>query len=143
MADANPLSYPRLVQPVLDKQCVQCHARSAGKPKAINLAAGNWQKDAYHWYASYRNLYPYAFHFGAKFHPGYDGWTTPRTIPGQFGARASKLVKLLDKGHYDVKLSPEEFHRITLWLDCNSDFFGAYENTEAQARGEVVKPWLD
>jgi hypothetical protein len=142
VADSNPLSYPRLVQPVLDKHCVECHAKSADKPKAIDLAAGDWQKNEHHWYTSYRNLYPYAFHFGAKFNPGYDGWTTARTIPGKFGARASKLVQLLDKGHYDVKLSPEEFHRITLWLDCNSDFFGAYEDTESQARGEVVKPTL-
>ena len=140
---SNPLSYPRLVQPVLDKHCVECHAKKAGKPKVIDLARGDWQKDRYHWYASYRYLYPYAFHFGAKFHPGYDGWTSARTVPGKFGARASKLVELLDKGHYDVKLSPVEFRRITLWLDCNSDFFGAYEDTMAQSRGEIVKPLLE
>ncbi len=145
---SNPLSYPRLVQPVLDKHCVQCHAEKAGQAKVIDLAAGDWQADPYHWYASYRNLYPYAFHFGAKFHPGYDGWTSARTVPGEFGAKASKLVELLDGktpegGHYDVKLSPVEFHRITLWLDCNSDFFGAYEDTVAQSRGEIVKPSLE
>ncbi len=32
---------------------------------------------------------------------------------------------------------------VTLWLDCNSPFYGSYENTAAQARGEVVKPTLD
>ncbi|NQU24455.1 MAG: hypothetical protein HQ567_24500, partial [Candidatus Nealsonbacteria bacterium] len=145
---SHPLSYPRLVQPVLDKHCVECHAKKAGQAKVIDLAAGDWQKDQYHWYASYRNLYPYAFHFGAKFHPGYDGWTSARTVPGKFGAKASKLIELLDSrtpegGHYDVKLSPTEFRRITLWLDCNSDFFGAYEDTGAQARGEIVKPSLE
>ena len=65
-----------------------------------------------------------------------------------FGAKASRLVELLDgkspeEGHYDVKLSPEEFRRITLWLDCNSDFFGAYEDTMAQSRGEIVRPSLE
>jgi hypothetical protein len=29
----------------------------------------------------------------------------PLTTPGRFGARASRLVALLDKGHYDVHLS--------------------------------------
>ncbi|HUU11655.1 MAG TPA: hypothetical protein VM431_14105 [Phycisphaerae bacterium] len=140
---SNPLSYPRLVQPVLDKHCVECHAKEAGKPKVMDLAAGDWQKDKYHWYASYYNLYPYAFHFGAKFNPGFDRFTSARTVPGQFGARASKLLALLDKGHYDVKLSPQEIRRITLWLDSNSDFFGAYEDTDAQARREVVQPKLD
>jgi hypothetical protein len=139
----NPLSYPRLVQPVLNKYCVECHTKEAGKPKVMDLAAGNFEKDPFHWYASYRNLYSFAFHFGRKFDPGYDGFTSPRTIPGQFGAKASKLVALIEKGHYDVKLSPEELHRIALWLDSNSDFYGAYENTMAQAKGEVVKPKLE
>ena len=39
--------------------------------------------------------------------------------------------------------SEEDFHRVTLWLDCNSEFFGAYHDTEAQARGSVVTPQLD
>ena len=42
-----------------------------------------------------------------------------------------------------VNLSPEDFHRITLWLDTNSEFLGAYEDAQAQARGEIVKPSLD
>jgi hypothetical protein len=40
-------------------------------------------------------------------------------------------------------LPPEDLHRIALWLDSNSDFFGAYENTEAQARGEIVRPAVE
>jgi hypothetical protein len=140
---SNPLSYPRLVQPVLDKLCVACHVREAGNPKAIDLSAGDWRKDPYYWYASYRNLYPYAFHFGAKFSPGYDRFTSPRTMPGRFGARASKLFNLFDKGHHDVALSPDELHRITLWLDSNSDFFGTYEDTAAQSLAEAVRPKLE
>ena len=42
-----------------------------------------------------------------------------------------------------MKLSAEDLHRITLWLDCNSDFFGAYENIKAQGRGEIVKASLE
>ena len=140
---SNPLSFPRLVQPVLEKHCVACHVKEAGKPKVIDLSVGDWQKDPYRWYASYRNLYPYAFHHGAKFNPGFDGFTSPRTVPGRFGAQASKLLALLGKGHYDVKFTPEELHRIALWLDANSDFFGAYEDIEAQARAEVVRPRIE
>ena len=54
----------------------------------------------------------------------------------------SRLYKLLQEGHYDVKLSGDEMRRITLWLDSNSDFFGSYENCQAQARGEIVEPTL-
>ena len=66
-----------------------------------------------------------------------------RTIPGQFGALASKLMDYLDEDHYGVKLTPQDRHRLTLWLDSNSEFYGSYENTEAQARGEIVWPTLD
>jgi hypothetical protein len=52
---------------------------------------------------------------------------------------------LLDDGHYDVELSKEDFHRITLWLDLSSVFYGVYEKEggEAQLRGEVAYPTLE
>ena len=61
------------------------------------------------------------------------------------GARASKLYELLENGHYDVKLSEEDMHRITVWLDSYSQFYGVYEPEagQAQLRGEVVRPALE
>jgi len=138
VAGSNPFSFPRLVQPVLQRHCTECHAK---EPEAMDLATGDAGKNRYGWSTSYANLRPYAFYFG-KFEAVYDGWTLPRTTPGEFGARASKLFALLQKGHYDVKLPPEDLHRITLWLDCNSDFLGSYEDPAAQARGETVRPSL-
>jgi hypothetical protein len=129
---SNPFSYPRLVQPVLDRRCVECHAKNAAK--APNLAREPITRN---WYASYANLAPnYGF---------YDYGSGLVTTPGHFGARASKLLEILDKGHYDVKLSAEELHRLTLWLDCASIFYGVYEKEggEAQLRGEIVRPTLE
>ena len=134
---SKPFSFPRLVQPVLDRHCADCHAKSAAKPKAIDLRPGDWQKSPNGWYASYINLRPYAFFFDGA------AWNQPRTIAGKFGARASRLYALLRKGHYDVKLPAADLHRITLWLDANSDFFGSYEHTDAQSRGEIVQPTLE
>lgn len=129
---SNPFSYPRLVQPVLDKQCVQCHAEKSAT--APNLAR---EPLARNWYASYNSL---AQKFG--FHEYDDRY---RTTPGHFGARASGLVALLEKGHYDVKLGDEEMHRLTLRLDCMSMFYGVYEKEggQAQLRGEIVRPTLE
>ena len=87
-------------------------------------------------YPSYNNLRDHAFFFNNAV------FTAPITVPGEFGARASRLYKILQEGHYDVKLSSDEMRRITLWLDSNSDFFGSYENCEAQAQGEIVEPTL-
>jgi hypothetical protein len=136
---SNPFSFPRLVQSVLERKCVTCHEK---EPKAPNLRKGDWKKNPDYRYTSYENLREYAFFFGS-FRNEYDPWTTPRTIPGRFGARASKLYEILKQGHHDVILSKEDLHRITLWLDCNSDFFGSYENTEAQAKAEIVQPILE
>ena len=61
------------------------------------------------------------------------------------GGKASKLYELLEEGHYNVKLSEEEMHRITVWLDAYSPFYGVYEPEagQAQLRGEVVRPALE
>ncbi len=129
---SNPFSYPLLVQPVLDRHCVKCHAEHPDKP--INLARQPLQRK---WYASYANLVKkYGFTSYGSGH---------RTTPGKFGAHASKLLEILDEGHYDVELSEEDLHRITLWLDCTSIFYGVYEKEggEAQLTGAVVRPTLE
>ena len=56
------------------------------------------------------------------------------------GAKGSRLFRMLESGHYGVKLPAADLHRITLWLDCGSDFYGAFENIEAQARGDRIAP---
>jgi hypothetical protein len=129
---SNPFSYPRLVQPVLDRNCVACHKQNSNK--APNLAR---DPIVHNWYASYANLVD---RFG--FHNYGDGY---RTSPGRFGARVSKLYALLQKGHYDVKLSEEDMHRLTLWLDCASLFYGVYEKEggQAQLRGDKARPTLE
>ena len=137
LAGSNPFSYPLLVQPVLDANCVSCH-RTQG---AIDLSAGNYTTNMSYWYNSYLNLASFAFYYGAYASDGYDRWNTAISIPGQVGAKASKLYQtLFATNHHGVNLSADARHRLTLWLDCNSDFFGAYENTLAQSQGQVVQP---
>jgi hypothetical protein len=114
------------------RNCVSCHEQNCDK-------APNLGRDPLHrkWYASYSSLTP---RFG--FYDYGDGY---RTTPGRFGARASKLFALLEKGHYDVKLTEDDLHRLALWLDCSSMFYGVYEKEggEAQLRGEIVRPTLE
>ncbi len=130
---SNPFSYVRLVQPVLDRNCVACHAKHSDRAPVLSGAG-----DDKPWLPSYRSLKPYAF-----FYDGGGAFTESKTYPGKFGARASKLYATLSGGHHDVKLSADDWRRITLWLDSNSDFFGTYERTAAQARGETVRPVLE
>ena len=145
----HPFSYPRLVQPVLDKHCVACHAKHPDKaaPLDSSLAkhpGGGWMNRPTVYFTSYLSLTPkYGFYdYGGR------SFADPkwyRTTPGEFGARASKLYPLLARGHYDVKLTPEELHRIAIWLDSCSIFYGVYEKEggEAQLRGEIAQPTLE
>lgn len=66
-----------------------------------------------------------------------------RTEAGRFGARAAPLLPYLGEAHFGTRLPAEDFRRVTLWLDCNSEFLGAYERAAAQARGEVVRPSIE
>ena len=130
---AFPFSYPLLVQPVLDKHCVECHAN----PESNTFSLAKDPIGSNKFYASYNNLAP-------KY--GFTAYGDPlRTIPGKFGAHVAPLYKILKEGHYDVKLSDDEMHRIVLWLDCLSNFYGVYEKAggEAQLRGELAWPTLE
>ncbi|MDR1602004.1 MAG: hypothetical protein LBS42_06200, partial [Tannerella sp.] len=129
---SNPFGFVRLVQPVLDQKCMSCH-HSGGKAPCLS-----GEIDSEPWTPAYRNLKSYAFYYD-----GGGSFTESKTFPGKFGALASKLYLMLDKGHKNVKLTPEEKRRIALWLDCNSDFYGTYENIEAQRRGEIVYPVIE
>ena len=135
---SNPFNYVRLVQPVLDRNCVACHREKKALDLTGPIEGGNG------WTRSYTNLagkYGFYFHVSnGSINTGVHGGS--RTIAGQFGAKAAPLMKYLDEAHYGVKLSDDDFRRIALWLDCNTEFFGSYENTEAQARGELVPPTL-
>lgn len=136
---SNPFNYPRLVQSVLDRHCVDCHRQRS----ALDLSGASGL--AHGWTRSYENLAAkYGFYFSVSngsINSGVHGGS--RTIAGRFGARAAPLLPYLDERHYGVRLTEEEFHRMTLWLDCNSEFYGAYDNTQAQARGCIVTPHLD
>ena len=37
----------------------------------------------------------------------------------------------------------EDLRRLIVWLDSNSEFYGSYDNTVAQAAGELVYPTLE
>jgi hypothetical protein len=153
---SNPFSYPRLVQPVLDKHCVACHAEKTKAAKVgdkvpprldseiATQPANNWMNKPTQYFTSYISLaQPYGYvSYGAG-----GNWNSPsfyRTFPGKFGAAASKLYPMLKAGHHDVKLSPDEMSRIVTWLDSVCQFYGVYEGPggEAQLAGGTATPTL-
>jgi hypothetical protein len=126
-----PVNFHRLVKPVVQEKCAACHWQQGKGPDM-----------------SYQSLQPYAFYLvGGK--PTSGTWLTiprhggSRSVPGKHGAYGAPLLKYLDKSHYEANLTQDEFRRITLWLDCNSNELGAYQNEAAQRRGDLVWPVFD
>ena len=91
---------------------------------------------------AFRSLAPFAWAKSGGNHLGITRNKTSYSIPGEVGARASRLWKMLDDGHYELALDPAEMRRITLWLDANSLFYGDYFDPGIQARGGDPAPRL-
>jgi mono/diheme cytochrome c family protein len=129
---SNPLSYPLLVQPVLDKHCVSCHNPS--KPEGKVILTGQPQG---RYSASYNALAPRV---------RYSAWgdlqlnCEPLTRPDFFGARSSPVMKMLRRGHYQVSLAPADFNRLVTWMDANALFYGTFDPADQarQLRGERI-----
>ncbi|MBN1804823.1 MAG: hypothetical protein JW837_06200 [Sedimentisphaerales bacterium] len=132
-----PFSYPRLVQPVLDRHCIECHDGKAGdlksQPVLTSEPAGTFSK-------SYENLRKYVrwYEWGGK------SITQIVTRPGLIGADQSPLLKTLEDPIHTkhVHMSEEECQRIYIWLDANASFYGTYEQEQqlAQKNGQAVSP---
>lgn len=131
---SRPLSYVRLVQPVLDRHCVSCHDGTAGPNQSALALTG---EPAHPFTRSYENLKPFV-----RWHEwGGASISQTATRPGQAGADASPLTRVLnDPTHAPLGLPEAEVRRLYLWLDANAPFYGVYaqEAQLAQHRGEAV-----
>jgi mono/diheme cytochrome c family protein len=138
-AGSSPFSFPLLIQPILDKNCVSCH----GSAKPGDLSKGSYQSDGDRFYTSYKNLQSYLSYY--ELNPaGFDySWGPVITTPGKFGAKGvSKLYPLLKAGHQGLTLSDADLRSIALWLDLNSDMYSDDVKRDSQASGQAVTPSL-
>jgi cytochrome c553 len=163
-----PFSFVEMVQPVLDRHCVRCHAKGSGVASARQpppTAAGGTAEAtpdpfvapdlssapegaftrSYLALCSDRNFWGEGTNpknaaealvprFGARNQ-------LQRTEPGgRYGARGSRLMALLRKGHYDAKLTAEDLRRLAAWIDMNAIFYGTNDPADQarQLRGEPV-----
>jgi hypothetical protein len=156
---SKPMTFPRLVQPILDEKCVKCHLdnpekapdlRATGKlfPKTVEHAKEVRLRTRRRWTNSYVNLLPYTFAYLTRRNVLATGEEDPgdgyRSVPGKVGAYVAPLYGLLHGSHEDrVDLTDEEMERIVTWLDTQSVFYGAYRDTHAQKKGELVEPLLE
>jgi hypothetical protein len=132
-----PFSYPQLIQPLLDQHCVRCHDGSTGPDKSPLILTGEPTRT---FTRSYENLKPFVRWYewgGASIEPIV-------TRPGRIGADVSPLTNIISDALHakQVKLSPAEWRRLTIWLDGNVPFYGRYDEGArlAQQSGRTIGP---
>ena len=116
-----PFSYPRLVQPVLDRHCIKCHdGREPHRPVLTGAPEGAFTK-------SYNALVGrVSFSAWNRPHQNFE----PLTEPMRFGALGSPLARTLEKAPCKVALLPEEQERLNTWMDANALFYGTFDVSE-------------
>ena len=131
-----PFSYPEVVQPVLDRHCVECH-REGRAEKGVVLTGEPLNGFS----RSYVSLCGDAVPPGEPLVPRFAQRNQVQITPpgGQCGALGSRLMKLVQSGHEGVKLDARELRRLAAWIDCNAVFHGTYDLAE-QARELAGEP---
>ena len=149
-------SYARIVQPVLDRHCVECHhARERGGKVDLSGDRTDFFNVSYdvlarqgvigQWHFEQLNVGQ--FPLGCS---PYTSWisTYNRTeqnilevTPKAWGSPASLLADLLVSGHPDedgarrVTLGPEERQRVFTWIDLNVPYYGTSESNYYDRKG--------
>jgi formylglycine-generating enzyme required for sulfatase activity len=152
--------FAREVQPVLDRQCVECHngkATSDGDPM-IDLRDEHLVDDyiglpltrlgATRIDPQLTRQYPERFQscpgmpkpYGdlrTLYTPAYEALipfirrvniedAVGLLRPGEYHADTSELIQLLQKGHYGVQLTSEDWQRLVTWIDLNGPCHGTW-----------------
>jgi hypothetical protein len=133
---SRPLSYPVLVQPVLDRKCVSCHRRE--DPQGGVILTGEPQGRYTASYNAMAPRVPFPQWTGGDFRKAS---SEPLSQPGFFGARGSPLMRELLKGHQDVTLGDDDIERLATWMDANALFYGTFDpaGQARQQRGERIE----
>jgi formylglycine-generating enzyme required for sulfatase activity len=146
-------SYPREVQPVIDKFCVGCHNGEdyLGGDPLVNLRGDqkidDWgstcpgnggKRSAGRFSVGYANLHRYVRRPGIEsdYH---------MLEPLEYHASTTQLVQMLRKGHYGVKMSDEAWDRLITWIDLNCPYHGTWHEelkdpgVQRQRRRDLLK----
>ena len=109
------LDFPRDIQPILDRHCVECHQPSKADGGVILTGdRGPMYSHSYVTLTIHQQLA--------------DGRNAPKSNypPYALGSGSSSFLRKLEGGHYDVKADAIELLKARLWIDSGAPYPGAY-----------------
>ncbi|MBN1576818.1 MAG: hypothetical protein JW913_09715 [Chitinispirillaceae bacterium] len=124
--EGKSFSFPKMVQPILDKHCIKCH--DASHEKGLDLRANPvWAGDlpAEEWSAEVeaRKTFNMSYLLLAKKQRQYVDWLTtagmaaPLTRFPVAGSNTSPLIKKLREGHNSANMTKTEMEILSCWID--------------------------
>jgi hypothetical protein len=132
-----PIDYMKQVQPVWDRHCVKCH-RAENLEGNVDMTADRTRffcmsydslcmRDSANW--GYFRDYTYVQYY-------FIGYGPSGVFPAlESGSRVSRLTKLLEDGHGEVRLTPDEYDRIFVWIDANVPYYATWDMARPHTMG--------
>ena len=108
------LDFPRDVQPILDRHCVECHEPER-REGGVDLSGDHTPLYS----TAYWTMFSHGLVVDGR---NKQGNRPPRTI----GTSASRLMKLMDGSHYDAAPSEQEQTVVRLWIESGAVYPGTY-----------------
>jgi formylglycine-generating enzyme required for sulfatase activity len=124
--------------PVIDKYCIGCHN---GKPRKDGKSLPDLTLKP-------KEARGFKIMLGrnrkCNFTPSY--WTLRSYVrstneadihmllPYEFSADSAKLIRMLRKGHHNVKLPPEAWDRLITWIDLSAPYYGTWSENVGKAK---------
>ncbi|MHB8971086.1 MAG: SUMF1/EgtB/PvdO family nonheme iron enzyme [Pirellulaceae bacterium] len=140
-------AFRREVQPVLDSHCVGCHD---GQPRPDGLEIPSFvdgdpapmldNSTRINQASRVSRAYYQLRRFVRTPTKESDMHVLP---PWEFHADTTRLVQLLQKGHYDVRLDAESWDRLVTWIDLGAPYHGNWTDIRGAEMGpELTHQWL-
>ncbi|HPD46221.1 MAG TPA: hypothetical protein P5279_04205 [Anaerohalosphaeraceae bacterium] len=138
-------SYLTEIQPIWNRHCTSCHNGRPGdnvdaRAARLDLRATPVLHEVAkrRWVRSYLTLTQHGKPNRIV------NWLNVQSVPTMLppyeaGSARSELLTILEKGHYDVKLSAEELDKIACWIDLLVPFCGDYREAHAWSEEEIRK----
>lgn len=140
---ARGFAFRREVQPVLDRYCTECHH---GRPLADGQTLCSFEDGENAPVQANANRHNQEARFSPSYYQLRRFVRTPckesdmhLLNPWEYHADTTRLVQLLQKGHYGVQLDAESWDRLITWIDLNAPFHGDWFDLRGDEIGEQVR----